>query len=77
MANGAREDDMVAIGNLQDIMEQPGRRRLDSIAALVTTLTYGEMIEMAEAIWTMQSDGAALTQETLPALLHRWSQARL
>jgi hypothetical protein len=31
---------------------------------------------MAEAIWTMQPDGTALSRETLPALLHRWSQAR-
>jgi hypothetical protein len=77
MANGAKENEMIAIDNLHDITEQPGRRRLDSIAALVTALTYGEMIEMADAIWTMQPDGATLTQETLPALLHRWSKARL
>ena len=68
---------MIATGSLSEIAEPQGRRKhLDEIAVLLTTLTYGEMIEIAEAIWTMQPDGTTLSRETLPALLHRWSQAR-
>jgi hypothetical protein len=62
--------------NLRKFQEQLNRSRLDDIAALVLSLTYGEMIEMANAIWNVQPDGAAITQDNLPALLHRWSKSR-
>jgi hypothetical protein len=49
---------------------------LDDIAALVQTLTYGEMIELAGAIWKSRGEGA-VTGETLPPMLHRWSTGHL
>jgi hypothetical protein len=62
--------------NLRRLQEQLDRQPLDEIAMLVRALTYGEMIELAEGMWKVQPDGAAVTQENLPALLHRWSQSR-
>lgn len=62
--------------NLRKLQEQLDRRPLDEIAMLVRALTYGEMIELAEGMWKVQPEGAAVTQENLPALLHRWSQSR-
>jgi len=58
------------------LSDQLDRNRLDEIAALVRVLTYGEMIEMANAIWQAQPEGAAITGDNLPALLHRWSKSR-
>lgn len=49
---------------------------LDDIAALVQTLTYGEMMELSEAIWNSRSEGG-VTGETLPPVLHRWSANHL
>jgi hypothetical protein len=62
--------------NLRQLQEQLDRQPLDEIAMLVRALTYGEMIELAEGMWKVQPDGAAVTQDNLPALLHRWSQSR-
>ena len=62
--------------NLRRLQEQLDRQPLDEIAMLVRALTYGEMIELAEGVWKVQPEGAAVTQENLPALLHRWSQSR-
>ena len=70
------EEAMVSPINLRKFQEQLNRGRLDEIAALVLSLTYGEMIEMANAIWQVQPDGTAITQDNLPALLHRWSKSR-
>ena len=62
--------------NLRRLQEQLDRQPLDEIAMLVRALTYGEMIELAEGMWKVQPEGATVTQENLPALLHRWSQSR-
>jgi len=62
--------------NLRKLQEQLDRAPLDEIAMLVRALTYGEMIELAEGMWKVQPDGAVVTQENLPALLHRWSTSR-
>ena len=62
--------------NLRKLQETLDRQPLDEIAMLVRALTYGEMIELAEGMWKVQPDGSAVTQENLPALLHRWSQSR-
>jgi len=62
--------------NLRKLQEQLDRAPLDEIAMLVRALTYGEMIELAEGMWKVQPEGAAVTQESLPALLHRWSTSR-
>jgi hypothetical protein len=62
--------------NLRKLQEQLDRNPLDEIAMLVQALTYGEMIELAEAMWKVQPEGSSVTQENLPALLHRWSKSR-
>jgi hypothetical protein len=46
---------------------------LDNIATLVRLLTYGEMMDLAAAVWKAKPDGKELDGETLPGTLHRWS----
>jgi hypothetical protein len=56
--------------------DELNRNRLNDIAALVRTLTYGEMMELAEAIWKIRPEGTVtVDQTTLPMMLHRWSTA--
>jgi hypothetical protein len=62
--------------NLRKLQEQLSRKPLDEIATIVGVLTYGEMIELSEAIWRAQPEGSAITLENFPALLHRWSKSR-
>jgi hypothetical protein len=50
-----------------------GRDRLDEIATLMRTLTYGEMMELAHAIWKIRPEGAEIDQYNLPMMLHLWS----
>jgi len=52
------------------------RNRIDEIALLVQSITYGEMIEVAEAMWKAQPTDTAITQENLPKLLHQWAKSR-
>jgi hypothetical protein len=35
------------------------------------------MIELADAMWKSQPEGSAITQDNLPALLHRWCKSRV
>lgn len=46
--------------------------RLDEIASLMRSLTYGEMMEFARAIWKIRPEGA-IDQNSLPTMLHLWS----
>jgi hypothetical protein len=71
-----KEDAMVSPVNLRKFQEQLDRNCLDEIALLLLALTYGEMIELANAIWKAQPEGSAITQDNLPSLLHRWSKSR-
>ena len=50
-----------------------GRDRLNEIATLVRSLTYGEMIELAQAIWKIRPDGEEVDERNLPMMLHLWS----
>ncbi len=50
-----------------------GCDRLNEIATLVRTLTYGEMMELAHAIWKIRPEGAEVDQYSLPMMLHLWS----
>lgn len=43
---------------------------IDHIAALMASLTYGEMLDFAKAL---KGDAAEITRESLPDLLHRWA----
>jgi len=49
---------------------------LDEIALLVRSLTYGEMMDLAAALWKVKPEGKDLDGETLPGTLHRWSNER-
>jgi hypothetical protein len=53
-----------------------GRKRLDEIADVVRLLTYGEMMELAESMWSIRPDGSELTEHNLPAVLYKWSTSR-
>lgn len=53
--------------------EAVARKRLDEIAELVRSLTYGEMIELAGAIWKLKPD-EELAEVHLPLMLHKWSK---
>jgi hypothetical protein len=70
-----KEDAMASPISLHKFQEQLDRNCLDEIALLLLALTYGEMIELADAIWSAP-EGTAITKENLPALLHRWSKSR-
>jgi hypothetical protein len=70
------EIDTGATVNLRKLEERLARKPLDEIAALIQGLTYGEMIELAEVMWKSHQEGSAITQDNLPALLHRWSKSR-
>ncbi len=50
-----------------------GGDRLNEIATLMRTLTYGEMMELAHAIWKIRPEGAEVDQYSLPMMLHLWS----
>lgn len=51
------------------------RNHLDRVAALVRSLTYAEMIELAEGFWKQKPEGE-ISKEMIPGMLHRWSTER-
>jgi hypothetical protein len=55
---------------------EPGHSRLDEIADALRTLTYGQMLELAESMWKVNSQGSGITESDLPNVLHRWSKSR-
>src|SRR5215471_7137698 len=59
--------------NLHKLEHELSRDPLSEIATMVRALTYGEMIELAQAIWKIRPEGEGVNQDTLPMLLHRWS----
>jgi hypothetical protein len=56
--------------------DQPDHFRLDEIAEALRTLTYGQMIELAESMWKVKPQGAEITESDLPNVLYRWSKSR-
>jgi hypothetical protein len=69
--------DEVSVGRREDGLRRPplelGRDRLNEIATLMRSLTYGEMIELAQAIWKIRPEGEEIDQRNLPMMLHLWS----
>ena len=49
--------------------------RLNEIATLIRLLTYGEMMDLAAAVWKMRPEGKEVTEQELPGMFHRWSAA--
>jgi hypothetical protein len=62
--------------NLHGDTDQPCHSRLDDIADALRTLTYGDMLELAESMWKVNSQGSDITESDLPNLLYRWSKSR-
>jgi hypothetical protein len=69
----SQEPPVVDLGRLE---AELGRKRLDEIAGVVRTLTYGEMLELAESMWNVRPGDTELNEHNLPALLYRWSTTR-
>lgn len=65
-----------ATQNLRRPEQKPTQMPLDRMATLIQNLTYGEMMELSEAIWAGSREGSAVTQENLPVLLYCWSITR-
>jgi hypothetical protein len=64
------------IFNLRGDRNELVHSRLDEIAEAIRTLTYGEMLELAEAMWKANSGGSDITESDLPGVLHRWSASQ-
>ncbi len=56
--------------------DEPGHSRLDEIAEALRTLIYGEMLELAESMWKVNSQGSEITESNLPSVLYRLSTSR-
>jgi hypothetical protein len=67
----------VGVATREDELSYPrlefARNRLNEIATLMRSLTYGEMIELAQAIWKIRPEGEEVDQSNLPMMLHLWS----
>ena len=59
--------------NLNRLEHELTRDPLNEIASMMRALTYGEMMELAQAIWKIRPEGEGVDQDSLPMLLHRWS----
>jgi hypothetical protein len=59
--------------SLHKLEDELSRNRLNEIATLMRTLTYGEMMELAHAIWKIRPEGEEVDQYSLPMMLHLWS----
>ena len=62
--------------DLDRMAREVSATRLDKIATLIRSLTYGEMIEFASAIWGLKPEGDAVGEADLPKMFHRWSSAK-
>jgi hypothetical protein len=61
---------------MHKLEDEMNRNRLNEIATLVRSLTYGEMMELAQAIWKIRPEGTVtIDQHALPMMLHLWSTA--
>ena len=49
--------------------------RISEIADAIAGLTYGQMIALAEGLWSSRGQ-SEITCESLPAIIHRWSNAQ-
>lgn len=60
------------IASIDDIVPD---HPLDEIAAILRSLTYGDMMELVTEMWQHRKD-ADITATTLPAVMHRWAASR-
>jgi hypothetical protein len=77
MPNGAGSECSRRSASVQAYDMRPpsamGTNRLDDIATFVRLLTYGEMMDLAAALWKMRPEGKEITEQELPGMWHRWS----
>jgi len=59
--------------SLRELEDEISRNRLHEIATLVRALTYGEMMELARAIWKIRPEDGEVDQYSLPMMLHMWA----
>jgi hypothetical protein len=62
--------------NLRGYHDEPSCSRLDEIAKIIRTLTYGEMLELAASLWRVNSHESDISESDLPGVLHRWSASQ-
>jgi hypothetical protein len=60
--------------NFHKLEDELSYNRLNEIATLMRALTYGEMMELAHAIWKIRPEGA-VDEHSLPMMLHLWSMS--
>jgi hypothetical protein len=72
----ASQEPVSPVVDLRKLEAELGRKRLDEIADVVRLLTYGEMMELAESMWSVRPGDSELTEDNLPAVLYRWSTSR-
>jgi hypothetical protein len=70
------ESSSPSTGNLRGNNGELGYSRLNEIAEAIRTLTYGEMLELAESMWKVNAQGSEMTESDLPKVLYRWSKSR-
>lgn len=67
------------IDRVRMLEDDVARNRLDDIANLIQSLTYGEMMELAAKLWAARThhgihpEAMPITKEELPKLWHNWS----
>src|SRR5258706_14182807 len=59
--------------SLREVKRQPPKP-LDEIATVIQGLTYGEMIELSEAMWKSRPNRSAATRGGASRSLPRWSR---
>ncbi len=59
--------------SLRKLEDEISRNRLNEIATLMRALTYGEMMELARAIWKIRPQDGEIDQYSLPMMLHMWA----
>jgi hypothetical protein len=61
----------------QSVLDNNERRhsRLDEIAEALRRLTHGQMLQLAESMWKVNSQGSGITESNLPNVLYRWSKS--
>jgi hypothetical protein len=55
------------------LVDELHRNRFEEIAEIVRALTYAEMIEFANGLWSLRGEGK-VDGETLPKILHAWAR---
>jgi hypothetical protein len=69
---GTMEGEEALMTAILEVDAELSRDRVSHLASLVRSLTYGEMIELAERLWEAKGE-EEITEGTLPEVLWRWA----